>query len=131
MSEPSPTPRVPVADVPPWVREHYALVDAGEVDRYVADFAEDVELRFASHPPVRGRAAVRDALAAGHAEHGMAHTVVGCWEVGDTTILEFDVLYDYRDGVRRLVPSVALIERGADGLARSVRIYVEKPRRAD
>jgi len=128
MSEPTATRRAPAADVPAWVRDHYALVDAGEVDRYVQDFAEDVELRFASHQPVRGRAAVRDALAAGHAEHAMAHTIVGCWQLGDTTILEFDVLYTYRDGGRELVPSVALIQRGADGLARSVRIYVEKPR---
>ena len=128
MSESTATRRTPLAGVPAWVREHYALVDAGDVDRYVQDFAQDVELRFGSHAPVRGRAAVRDALAAGHAEHEMAHTIVGCWEVAETTILEFDVLYTYRDGGRELVPSVALIQRGTDGLARSVRIYVEKPR---
>ena len=73
------------------MREHYALVDAGDLDRYIRDFAPDIELRFASNPPVYGRDAVREALAGGHAEHEMAHTVVSCWEVGETTILEFDV----------------------------------------
>ena len=121
-------PRPAFAGVPAWVREHYALVDAADVDRYIEDFSEDVELRFGSHPPVRGRAAVREALAAGHAAHAMAHTVVGCWESGDTTILEFDVVYAYPDGDRRRVPSVALIRRDAAGLATSLRVYVEKPR---
>jgi ketosteroid isomerase-like protein len=126
MSELAPRPALP--DVPAWVREHYALVDAADVDRYVESFAPDVELRFGSHPPVRGRAAVRDALAAGHAEHAMAHTVIGCWESGADTILEFDVLYTYADGHSQLLPSVALIRRDSGGLTTSLRIYVEKPR---
>jgi ketosteroid isomerase-like protein len=127
MSEPIATPRPRAAVVPDWVREHYALVDAAEVDRYIDDFAPDVELRFASHPPVRGRDAARDALAAGHAEHDMAHTVVGCWTAGDTTILEFDVVYTYRDGHSHAVPSVAIVRRSAGGLIDSLRVYVDKP----
>lgn len=121
-------PRPALADVPAWVREHYALVDAAEVERYSESFSDDVELRFGSHPPVRGRAAVRDALAAGHAEHAMAHTVIGCWESGDTTVLEFDVVYTYPDGRSQRVPSVALIRRDDEGLTTSLRVYVDKPR---
>jgi ketosteroid isomerase-like protein len=127
MSEQIEITRPATAGVPDWVRDHYALVDAAEVDRYVQDFAPDVELRFASYPPVHGREAVREALAAGHAEHAMAHTVVNCWEVGDTTILEFDVRYTYPDGHSHVVPSVALVRRDSEGLMSSVRIYVEKP----
>ena len=127
MSEQLTSPRPALADVPAWVREHYALVDAAEVDRYVESFASDVELRFGSHPPVHGRGAVRDALAAGHAEHAMAHTVINCWQAGETTILEFDVLYTYPDGHSQRLPSVALIDRDADGLTTSLRVYVDKP----
>jgi ketosteroid isomerase-like protein len=127
MSEQPTSPRPALAVVPAWVREHYALVDAAEVDRYIEDFAPDVELRFGSHPPVRGRAAVREALAAGHARHAMAHTVVNCWEAGDTTILEFDVRYTYPDGRSQLLPSVALIRRDGAGLATSLRVYLDKP----
>jgi hypothetical protein len=127
MSEQIEITRPAIVGVPDWVREHYALVDAAEVDRYVQDFAPDVELRFASYPPVHGREAVREALAAGHAEHAMAHTVVNCWEVGDTTILEFDVRYTYPDGHSHVVPSVALVRRDSKGLMSSVRVYVEKP----
>ena len=71
MPEHPATGRPALADVPSWVRDHYALVDAAELDRYVVDFAPDVELRFASRPPVHGREAVRNALAAGHAEQEM------------------------------------------------------------
>jgi hypothetical protein len=127
MSEHSATGRPALAEVPAWVREHYTLVDAAEVDRYVADFAPDVELRLASRPPVHGRAAARSALAAGHAAHEMAHTVVNCWAVDDTTILEFDVLYTYPDGHSHAAPSVALVRRNADGLIASLRIYLEPP----
>jgi len=127
MSEHPATPSPQTVVVPEWVREHYALVDAAAVDRYIDDFASDVELRFASNPPVRGRDAARAALAAGHAEHDMAHTVVGCWAVGDTTILEFDVVYTYRDGHSHTVPSVAIARRTADGLIDSLHVYVDKP----
>jgi hypothetical protein len=113
--------------VPQWARDHYALVDAGAVDSYIEDFDPEIELRFASSPPVRGRAAVRDALAAGHARHGMAHTFVGWWEDGDTTILEFDVVYTYANGHTHAMPSVAIVRRGASGLIDSLRVYVEWP----
>jgi ketosteroid isomerase-like protein len=127
MSQQLTSPRPALAEVPAWVREHYALVDAAALDRYVADFAPDVELRLASRPPVHGREAVRNALAAGHARHEMEHTVVNCWESGDTTILEFDVLYTYPDGHSHPAPSVALVRRNADGLIASLRIYLEPP----
>ena len=74
-----------------------------------------------------GRDAARAALAGGHAEHEMAHTVVGCWSVGETTILEFDVVYTYPDGHSHTVPSVAIARRNADGLIDSLRVYVDQP----
>jgi len=120
------TPRPPVAGVPAWVIEHYRLVDAGDVDAYTQDFDPEIELRFASSPPIRGRQAVRDALAKGHAEHEMAHTFVGFWQSGDTMILEFDVTYTYPDGHGRFAPSVAILHRGRSGLLDSLRVYVER-----
>ena len=46
---------------------------------------------------------------------------------GDTTVLEFDVVYTYPDGHSHLVPSVAILHRGASGLLDSLRVYVERP----
>ena len=125
MSEPAATRRPALDVIPDWVREHYALVDAAAIDTYVEDFDPDIELRFAGRPPIRGRAAVRDALAAGHQRYALEHTVVNCWECGDTTILEFDVVYTYPDGRTHETPSVAIVHRAASGLLDSLRVYVD------
>ena len=119
--------RPAATDVPGWVREHYRLVDAAEVDRYVEDFAPGVRLRFANNPVVVGREAARAALARGHAHHDMAHTIVGCFESGATVTLEFEVAYTFRDGSQATVPSCAVIHRDADGRFDDVRIYLEMP----
>jgi ketosteroid isomerase-like protein len=126
MTTEPPQPRPPATNVPDWVREHYALVDANAVDTYVERFAPDVELRFASHPPVHGREAARVALAAGHAAHDMQHTIVGVFEDGDTTVVEFDVVYTYRDGRVLHAPSLTAMHRGPDGLFDSIRVYVDQ-----
>jgi ketosteroid isomerase-like protein len=111
-------------EVPAWLREHYALVDAGRVDDYVADFADDVELRFASLPPVRGREAVRAALAGGHDRHAMRHEFVSVWQAGATTIAEFSVTYTYPHGESRTTPVVTILE-GEPGAIASIRIFLD------
>jgi ketosteroid isomerase-like protein len=125
------TPRPPAPDVPEWVRAHYRLVDAAAVETYVEDFAEDVELRFGSQPPIVGRAKARDALAGGHARHTMQHTIVGFFEDGATAIAEFDVLYTFSDGATSRRPSCAVMHRNDDGLIDSLHVYLEPPRPGD
>jgi hypothetical protein len=122
------SPRPAAAGVPGWVSEHYRQIDAAQVDAYTADFAPDVELRYGSSPPIRGLVAVREALERGHADHAMAHVIVGCWQHEDTTILELDTTYTFRDGHTRLTPSVAILHHNAAGLLDSVRVYLERPR---
>lgn len=118
--------RLPATNVPDWVVEHYRLVDGAALDRYIGDFHPDVEVRFANFPAARGREAARAALAAGHADHDMAHTIVGYFEDGATSVVEFRVHYTYRDGRESTVPSCAVIHRDADGLFDSVRIYLDQ-----
>jgi ketosteroid isomerase-like protein len=117
--------RPAATNVPDWVVEHYRLVDSAALDRYIGDFHPDVELRFANLPPARGRDAARAALAAGHADHDMAHTIVGYFEDGATSIVEFRVRYSYRDGRDSTVRSCAVIHRDEHGLFDSVRIYLD------
>jgi ketosteroid isomerase-like protein len=120
--------RAAATNVPDWVREHYALVDAAALDRYIEDFAPEVKLRFANNQVVVGREAAREALARGHAHHDMAHTIVGFFEDGPTVTLEFEVAYTFRDGREATVPSCAVIHRDADGRFDDVRIYLDLPR---
>jgi ketosteroid isomerase-like protein len=112
-------------DVPGWVVDLYALVDAGEVDRYLDEFyADDAELRFASRPTVRGKAAIREALGHGHDAHDMRHTFRNVWQAGDTTIIEFDVSYTFRDGNVLDTHSLAILER-RDDRVRALRVYLD------
>jgi ketosteroid isomerase-like protein len=118
--------------VPDWVRRHYLLVDAAELDRYIEDFAEDAELRFGSAPPVRGRAAIREALAAGHARHAMRHAYVNVWEQGDITIIEFEVQYTLPGDQIVTLPSLAIVRRTRDRLIDQLRVYIDQgPLRPD
>lgn len=114
-------------DVPDWLRDLYRLVDAAAVDEYLERYyTEDTELRFGSAPAVRGRAAVREALAAGHDRHAMEHTFVNVWTVGDETICEFRVRYTMRaDGRVVDLPSLAILHRAQGGLVDGLRVYID------
>ncbi|MEN3281243.1 MAG: hypothetical protein V7607_2383 [Solirubrobacteraceae bacterium] len=112
-------------DVPDWVVDLYALVDAGEVDRYLDEYyADDAELRFASGPTVRGKTAIREALGHGHDAHDMRHTFRNVWQAGETTIVEFDVSYTFRDGNVLDTHSLAILERRGDRV-RALRVYLD------
>ena len=113
--------------VPDWLRRHYEAVDAARLDDYLADFADDAEIRFGAGPTVRGKADLRAALAAGHARHAMRHEFLNVWEDGATTIAEFAVTYDYPDGRVETVPALTVLER-ADGLVVSMRVYLDRQR---
>lgn len=113
------------SDVPDWLVDLYALVDAAEVDRYLDEYyVEDAELRFASGPTIRGRAAIRDALGHGHDLHDMDHSFRNVWQSGDTTIVEFDVTYTFRDGSTLDTQSLAILERDGDRV-RAMRVYLD------
>jgi ketosteroid isomerase-like protein len=114
-------------EVPEWLRRHYELVDAGRLDDYRADFANDVELRFGHAPAIDGIDAVAERLAAGHARHAIAHTFEHVWQAGDTTIVEFSVTYTYPDGRAETTPVMTVLERRND-LITSLRIYIDRLR---
>jgi len=114
-------------DVPVWLRDHYTLVDAGRIDDYRADFADDVELQFGHAPAVQGVGPVAERLAEGHRRHAMSHTFEHVWQSGETTIVEFTVEYRYPDGRRETTPAVTIIDR-RDGRITSLRIYLDRLR---
>jgi len=116
-----------VTAVPDWLRRHYEAVDAARLDDYLADFADDAEIRFGAGPVVRGKEDVRAALAAGHARHAMRHEFLNVWEAGSTTIAEFSVMYTYADGRVESVPALTVLER-PNGLVTSMRVYIDRQR---
>src|SRR4051812_13883037 len=112
-------------EVPDWVKDLYDLVDAGELDTYLdRHYADDAEITFASAPPARGRTAIREALVHGHEAHDMDHTIRNLWQEGDTTIVEFDVTYTFRDGTSLATRSLTILEREGDRV-RNMRVYID------
>ena len=110
-----------------WLRELYRQVDAADLDRYLERYADDAELRFGSAPAVKGKAAIREALAQGHQRHDMAHTFRNVWTVGQTSVCEFDVRYTSNQSGRVVeIPSLAIVHRReSDGLIDQMRVYLD------
>jgi ketosteroid isomerase-like protein len=111
-------------NVPAWLDELYEQVDAGRLDEYIEGYAQDATLRFGSAPTVHGKDAVRAAFAVGHAAHDMSHRFVNVWEVGDTTVIEFDTDWIHPDGRIQNFPAVTIYER-KDGLITNARIFLD------
>jgi ketosteroid isomerase-like protein len=112
-------------DVPEWLRSHYELVDAARLDEYLEDFTDDAELQFGADPPLRGKEALRERFAAGHARHALRHTFRNVWEAGETTIVEFDAVYTYPDGEVVSTAAVVIVERRND-LIRELRVFMDQ-----
>jgi ketosteroid isomerase-like protein len=115
-------------DVPQWLVDLYAQVDAAEIDAYLETYyADDAVLRFGAAPAVQGKAAIREALGHGHARHAMAHTFTRVWTVGDTSICEFAVRYTMHDDGRVVeLPSLAILRRRpSDQLIDDMRVYID------
>ena len=110
--------------VPAWLQELYEQVDANQLDEYIDLYAEDATLRFGSSAVARGKQAVKEAFAIGHAAHDMRHRFVNVWEDGDTTIIEFDADWIHPDGRVQNFPAITIYER-KDGLITSARIFLD------
>lgn len=109
--------------VPEWLRRHYELVDAADLDAYIQDFTDDIELRFGAGPLVRGREAVRERLAAGH-ERGMRHTFERVWVADPEVIVEFATTYTLAGGREVTVPVVAIIRRRGELIDR-LQVFID------
>lgn len=125
MAAPTPT-QARKREVPEWVREMYARVDAKQVDEYIGLFDPDAQLRFAAGPVVRGAETIRDTLKRADEGHEMQHRFLNCWELEDTTILEFEVDYRYADGRSVTFPAMTVLER-SNGAITSMRVYPAIP----
>lgn len=109
--------------VPEWLRRHYELVDAAELDRYSQDFTDDIEIRFGSADAVRGLEAVRERLAAGH-QRGMRHVFERVWISDPDAIVQFSVTYTLDGGREVTVPVISLIRR-REGLIDRLQVFID------
>ena len=103
----------------------FAAIDARDADAFASFITDDGEFRFANAPPLVGRAAIRDGVAAFFAAiGGCRHRLLRTWNGHGTAVCEGEVTYTRRDGSTLTVPFVNVFELGR-GRIRSYRIYID------
>ncbi len=109
-----------------FVRDFYALVDAGKMDEYLEIFAEDARVIMGNNPPLEGRRAIRDGLSqmlsnVTSSKHESRHI----WEPEENLIVtEVSVSFSRRDGQVVRVPGTVIFEV-RDGLIAEERAFVD------
>jgi ketosteroid isomerase-like protein len=88
-----------------WLAQLFRDIDAKDVKAFAAYLTEDALFRFGNAPPVRGKEAVRDAVAAFFASvKALGHAVHGSWAHPDAVVMHGEVTYTRHDGSRLAVP---------------------------
>jgi len=103
----------------------FQSVDERDAGRFAGFLSEDCTFVFANQPPVSGRGAVREAVAAFFASvAGLSHTVTDFWEVPGGLVCHGTVTYTRRDGSTLSVPFANILKL-RDGLIYDYRIFAD------
>jgi ketosteroid isomerase-like protein len=89
-----------------------------DVAAFVALLSPDVEFRIGAGPALRGRDAVRAAVAGLFAQvrRGLVHEVRRAWGEGQTLVYEAEVTFPLKDGRDLVSPNVNVIDFDGHGL---------------
>ena len=102
-----------------------ADIDSMDARAFASHLSEECVLRYANNDEVVGRDAIETAIAGFYGTvKGLRHDVVEEWNVGDATILQFEVTYTRLDERQVTVPAVTICRRG-DELIDDYRIFID------
>jgi ketosteroid isomerase-like protein len=103
----------------------FAAIDAQDSAAFVSYLTDGAVFRYGSAPPVRGRAAIQEAV------DGFFATIAGCSHAiartvcdGDTLFCEGEVTYRRHDGSKITLPFTNVLEY-ADDLIDHYKIYID------
>lgn len=105
----------------------FRAIDSRDAEGFAAHLAEDAVFAYGSQPPVHGRAAIRDYVAAFFASlSGIEHRVAAVHQAGaEVTIVEGQVTY-HRDGLAPVTIPFANVLRHRSGRPfHDYRIYID------
>lgn len=107
-----------------WYRRYLAALDAKDIERYLAFLDDDCEMVMNNLDPVRGKAAIRDALSRYWAGFGnLEHDLANIYGTDSAFMLEALNHYTRPDGRAVTLRAVALTDRDAAGRVTSFRLY--------
>ena len=109
-----------------WLQQKYLAVDSRNHTAYATFLSDDCELQFGNNPLAIGE----DAVLSGidnfwHSIHGLNHNFINVLGTDDYIVLEANIDYTRTDDKVVQTPCVTLIERNTDGLATSIRIFID------
>lgn len=108
-----------------WWENIFAVIDAGDADRFVDLLAPDGQFRFGNAPVIIGREAIRAAVAGFFAAIASSrHRLLGIWNGPATAVCEGEVTYTRRNGSTLRVPFVNVFDLRGDKIA-AYRIYID------
>jgi ketosteroid isomerase-like protein len=117
------------ANTDPWIVEFFETIDRMDADGFAGYFSENGEFRFANHPPLKGKGAVREGA---QGIFGMLtridHELVNTWHAGENILVEGVVHYHRsEDGLHLAFPffSVFDFEDRIRSQVQSYRVFVD------
>ena len=103
----------------------FVSIDAMDTESFLGFIAADGSFRYASAPPVRGHAAIGEAVNGFYSSiAGLRHDVRRQLSDGNAVVCEGEVTYTRHDGSAVTLPFANVFEV-ADGLISVYRIYID------
>jgi ketosteroid isomerase-like protein len=110
---------------PSFVAPLFRAIDSMDPHAFVSFLAEDAVFRFGNAPELRGRDAIREAVA-GFLDtiSGLRHRLLGTWAHPDAVICRGEVTYTRKDGTEITLPFADLFGMRGTQIA-EYRIYMD------
>lgn len=100
-----------------WIDEVFAAIDRKDAAAFADFFASEATFRFGNFPPVCGRAAIADSVAAFFAAlHSLQHRIEERWLLPDTAIVTGTVTYTRHDSSTLQVPFANVMKLNAGNI---------------
>ena len=113
---------------PEWIVRLFRTVDARDADGFASFLTDDASFVFANSEPVRGREAVREAVAGFFRSiAGLSHDLHATWVHPDAAVTHGRVTYTRHDGSELAVPFAVVLGLTGDRV-RDYRIFMDASR---
>lgn len=109
-----------------WLQNKYVAVDSRNHNEYAKYLADDCVLQFGNNPLAMGEDALLQGIDNFWASiHGLNHNFINVLGTNNQLVLEAMIDYTRADDKVVQTPCVTIIERNENGLATSIRIFID------
>ena len=114
------------ADAFQWLQNKYLAVDSRNHNEYAKYLSDDCALQFGNNPLAVGENALLQGIDNfWDSIHGLNHNFINVLGTDNCLVLEAVIDYTRVDNKVVQTPCVTIIERNDEGLAKSIRIFID------